>query len=71
MATPDCVAVGFTGEGRCIEPAVDGSPYCQDHDKTQCRWFGGTYRPEENRKCRRPARVGAHDLVLCDVFHTA
>lgn len=27
----DCRHTGFTGEGRCIEPAVEGSLHCKDH----------------------------------------
>lgn len=35
MTAPDCISVGFSGEGRCIEPAIEGSPYCQDHQPTE------------------------------------
>lgn len=27
----DCRAVGFSGEGRCIEPALPGSRLCAEH----------------------------------------
>lgn len=33
MSEEDCIAVGFSGEGRCIEPVSDG-PYCETHAVT-------------------------------------
>lgn len=37
----------------------------------QCRWFGGTQNPEENLKCKRPARYREYGLELCDVHYEA
>jgi len=29
----DCESVGFSGEGRCIEPRVEDSRYCIEHGR--------------------------------------
>lgn len=37
----------------------------------QCRWFGGTQKPEENADCKREARPREYGLILCNVHYEA
>jgi hypothetical protein len=49
---------------RARERAAQRAP--EAPEPLQCRWYGGTTHPEENGKCKRPAKHREWNMILCD-----